>query len=63
MLAFVTRRVAMVPPALIGVSVMIFILLQVLPGDPLADLGMLVEETNLHVIMKDGAIYKNNLSK
>src|SRR3954468_10798134 len=38
MLAFLARRLAMVPPALIGVSVMIFILLQVLPGDPLAGL-------------------------
>jgi peptide/nickel transport system permease protein len=38
MLAFLARRLAMVPPALLGVSVMIFILLQVLPGDPLAGL-------------------------
>jgi peptide/nickel transport system permease protein len=38
MLAFFAKRVAMVPPALIGVSIMIFILLQVLPGDPLAGL-------------------------
>ena len=38
MLAFLARRLAMVPPALVGVSVMIFILLQVLPGDPLAGL-------------------------
>jgi peptide/nickel transport system permease protein len=38
MLVVITRRLAMVPPALFGVSVMIFILLQVLPGDPLAGL-------------------------
>jgi peptide/nickel transport system permease protein len=38
MLAFIARRIAMVPLALIGVSVVIFILLQVLPGDPLAGL-------------------------
>lgn len=38
MLAFIARRIAMVPVALLGVSVVIFILLQVLPGDPLAGL-------------------------
>src|SRR5215213_2992373 len=38
MLAVLLRRLAMVPPALIGVSIVIFILLQVLPGDPLAGL-------------------------
>src|SRR6185369_16741748 len=38
MLAFIAKRIAMVPPALIGVSIMIFILLQVLPGDPMAGL-------------------------
>jgi peptide/nickel transport system permease protein len=32
------RRLAMVPPALIGVPIVIFILLQVLPGDPTAGL-------------------------
>src|SRR6188768_763069 len=38
MLAFLLRRILMVPPSLLGVSIMIFILLQVLPGDPLAGL-------------------------
>ena len=38
MLMFIARRIAMVPVALLGVSVVIFILLQVLPGDPLAGL-------------------------
>jgi imidazolonepropionase-like amidohydrolase len=28
-------------------------------GDPLKDLAMLVDENNLHVIMKDGALYKD----
>jgi imidazolonepropionase-like amidohydrolase len=28
-------------------------------GDPLEDLAMMVDEDNLHVIMKDGALYKN----
>jgi len=35
---FIARRIAMVPVALLGVSVVIFTLLQVLPGDPLAGL-------------------------
>ena len=38
MLMFIARRIAMVPVALLGVSVVIFVLLQVLPGDPLAGL-------------------------
>src|SRR5688572_20226079 len=38
MLAFLLRRILMVPPSLLGVSIMIFILLQVLPGDPMAGL-------------------------
>src|SRR4051812_39021558 len=38
MLTVFLRRLAMVPPALIGVSIVIFILLQVLPGDPTAGL-------------------------
>jgi len=29
-------------------------------GDPLQDLDLLVHERNLHVIMKDGALYKND---
>jgi len=33
--------------------------LLLVPGDPLKDLAMMVDEKNLHVIMKDGAIYKN----
>jgi peptide/nickel transport system permease protein len=38
MLLVVTRRIAMVPPALFGVSIIMFLLLNVLPGDPLAGL-------------------------
>jgi peptide/nickel transport system permease protein len=38
MLAVVGRRLAMVPLALFGVSVVMFLLLNVLPGDPLAGL-------------------------
>ena len=33
--------------------------LLLVPGDPLKDLAMMVPEKNLHVIMKDGALYKN----
>jgi imidazolonepropionase-like amidohydrolase len=29
-------------------------------GDPLKDLSMMVDEDNLLVIMKDGALYKDN---
>lgn len=29
-------------------------------GDPLQDLAMMVDENNLLVIMKDGALYKDN---
>src|SRR3712207_5178248 len=38
MLAVIARRLAMVPPALFGVSIVMFLLLNVLPGDPLAGL-------------------------
>src|SRR5215207_6368704 len=38
MLMVITRRLLMVPPALFGVSIVIFVLLNVLPGDPLAGL-------------------------
>src|SRR5918998_2886118 len=38
MLMVITRRLAMVPPALFGVSIVMFLLLNVLPGDPLAGL-------------------------
>jgi peptide/nickel transport system permease protein len=38
MLLVITRRLLMVPPALFGVSIVIFVLLNVLPGDPLAGL-------------------------
>jgi peptide/nickel transport system permease protein len=38
MLLVVARRMAMVPPALFGVSIIMFLLLNVLPGDPLAGL-------------------------
>jgi peptide/nickel transport system permease protein len=38
MLLVIARRLAMVPPALFGVSIVIFLLLNVLPGDPLAGL-------------------------
>jgi peptide/nickel transport system permease protein len=38
MLMVIAKRLAMVPPALFGVSVVMFVLLNVLPGDPLAGL-------------------------
>ena len=38
MLLVITRRLLMVPPALFGVSIVIFVLLNVLAGDPLAGL-------------------------
>ncbi|MFN8524672.1 MAG: ABC transporter permease [Chloroflexota bacterium] len=38
MLMVILRRVAMMPPSLLGVSIVIFLLLNVLPGDPLAGL-------------------------
>jgi hypothetical protein len=33
--------------------------LLLLDGDPLKDLDLVVREKNLHVIMKEGSLYKN----
>jgi peptide/nickel transport system permease protein len=38
MLRVIGRRVALAVPALIGVSILVFVLMQVLPGDPVASL-------------------------
>jgi hypothetical protein len=34
---------------------------RIIDGDPLADLGLLQQQDNLRLILKDGQVYKNTL--
>ena len=49
----VIRRLLLVPPTLLGVAVVVFVLLRVVPGDPVAmptrDVGMVLRSDQLYV--------------